>query len=121
MTRTQRHFEWLTDIIRELEETKGGDLVSTHIYITQFANRFDLRTTMLVKGLHAPTIVALKLQYCYKGVARKKLRGGPNFATFNLTSFTYNGILPFVSYARRYYKNCYTKPRKCEWDFTDLM
>ena len=36
-----------------------------------------------------------------KGVARKKLRGGPNFATFNVTSFSYNGILPFVNYARR--------------------
>ena len=56
-----------------------------------------------------------------KGVARKKLRGGPNFATFNVTSFTYNGILPFVNYARRYYKNCSTKLRKCECDFTDLM
>ena len=27
-----------------------------------------------------------------KGVVRKKLRVGPNFATFNVTSFTYNGI-----------------------------
>ena len=56
-----------------------------------------------------------------KSVARKKLRGGPNFATFNVTSFTYNGILPFVNYARRYYKNCCTKLRKCECGFTDLM
>ena len=56
-----------------------------------------------------------------KGVARKKLRGGPNFATFNVTSFTYNGILPFVNYARRYYKNYCTKLRKCECDFTDIM
>ena len=30
-----------------------------------------------------------------KGVARKKLRGGPNFATFNVTSFTYNGIFTY--------------------------
>ena len=36
------------------------------------------------------------------GVARKKLRRGPNFETFNVTSFTYNGILPFVNYARRF-------------------
>ena len=41
-----------------------------------------------------------------KGIARKKLRGGPNFATFNVASFTYNRILPSVNYARRYYKNC---------------
>uniref|UniRef100_H2ZJJ0 NAD(P)H oxidase (H2O2-forming) n=1 Tax=Ciona savignyi TaxID=51511 RepID=H2ZJJ0_CIOSA len=47
VTRTQRHFEWLTDIIKDLEDTEGGDLVSTHIYVTQFASKYDLRTTML--------------------------------------------------------------------------
>ena len=56
-----------------------------------------------------------------KGVARKKLSGGLNFVTFNVTSFTYNGILPFVNYARHYYKNYCTKLRKCGCDFTDLM
>ena len=56
-----------------------------------------------------------------KGVARKKLRRVSNFAPFNVTSFTSNDILPFVNYARRYYKNCCTKLRKCECDFTDLM
>ena len=53
--------------------------------------------------------------------SQKKIEREPNFATFNVTSFTNNGILPFVNYARRYYKNCCTKPRKCECDFTDLM
>ncbi|XP_073474996.1 dual oxidase 1-like isoform X2 [Aquarana catesbeiana] len=47
ITRTQRHFEWLTDIIREVEENDEHNLVSVHIYITQFAEKFDLRTTML--------------------------------------------------------------------------
>ena len=28
-----------------------------------------------------------------KDVARKKIERGPNFATFNVTSFTYYGIL----------------------------
>lgn len=48
MTRTQRQFEWLTDIIREVEESDKNNLVSVHIYITQLAEKFDLRTTMLV-------------------------------------------------------------------------
>lgn len=48
MTRTQRQFEWLADIIREVEENDTRDLVSVHIYITQLAEKFDLRTTMLV-------------------------------------------------------------------------
>ncbi|KYO21449.1 dual oxidase 2 [Alligator mississippiensis] len=47
VTRTQRQFEWLADIIRELEESDQLDLVSVHIYITQLAEKFDLRTTML--------------------------------------------------------------------------
>lgn len=48
VTRTQRQFEWLADIIREVEEADRNDLVSVHIYITQLAEKFDLRTTMLV-------------------------------------------------------------------------
>ncbi|NXJ11643.1 DUOX2 oxidase, partial [Odontophorus gujanensis] len=47
VTRTQRQFEWLADIIREVEEMDRNELVSVHIYITQLAEKFDLRTTML--------------------------------------------------------------------------
>ncbi|PNI75106.1 DUOX2 isoform 2 [Pan troglodytes] len=47
VTRTQRQFEWLADIIREVEENDHQDLVSVHIYVTQLAEKFDLRTTML--------------------------------------------------------------------------
>ncbi|XP_058012575.1 dual oxidase 2 [Ahaetulla prasina] len=47
VTRTQRQFEWVADIIREVEENDHCDLVSVHIYITQLAEKFDLRTTML--------------------------------------------------------------------------
>ncbi|ELU01203.1 hypothetical protein CAPTEDRAFT_159209 [Capitella teleta] len=44
VTRTQRQFEWLTDIIREVEDS---DLVSVHVFITQFKEKYDIRTTML--------------------------------------------------------------------------
>ncbi|XP_064169953.1 dual oxidase 2 isoform X2 [Anguilla rostrata] len=47
VTRTQRQFEWVSDIIREVEEQDTQELVSVHIYITQLAEKFDLRTTML--------------------------------------------------------------------------
>ncbi|KAK3606296.1 hypothetical protein CHS0354_037972 [Potamilus streckersoni] len=47
VTRTQKQFEWLTDIIREVETTDHKNLVSTHIIITQFQQKYDLRTTML--------------------------------------------------------------------------
>lgn len=50
VTRTQRQFEWVSDIIREVEEMDTQELVSVHTYITQVAEKFDLRTTMLVRA-----------------------------------------------------------------------
>ncbi|XP_041465121.1 dual oxidase 2-like [Lytechinus variegatus] len=47
VTRTQKHFEWLTDIIKDVEDHDTNDMVSVHIFITQFFQEFDLRTTML--------------------------------------------------------------------------
>lgn len=51
VTRTQKHFEWLVDIIRDVEKKDTVSLVHTHIFITQFHEKFDLRTTMLVSLL----------------------------------------------------------------------
>lgn len=51
VTRTQRQFEWVSDVIREVEEMDTQELVSIHTYITQVAEKFDLRTTMLVRAL----------------------------------------------------------------------
>lgn len=48
VTRTQKQFEWFTDIIREVEDADETNLVDIHIFITQFYRKFDLRTTMLV-------------------------------------------------------------------------
>ncbi|KAG9489487.1 hypothetical protein GDO78_005456 [Eleutherodactylus coqui] len=47
VTRTQRQFEWLTDIIQEVEEKDNNNLLSVHIYITQLSEKFDFRTAML--------------------------------------------------------------------------
>ncbi|KAK3106022.1 hypothetical protein FSP39_011167 [Pinctada imbricata] len=47
ITGSQRHFEWLLDIIREVEEVDEMGLVSVDIFITQFFQNFDLRTAML--------------------------------------------------------------------------
>lgn len=48
MTRSQKQFEWMVDIIQEVEENDKQKLVDVHIFITQFYQKFDLRTTMLV-------------------------------------------------------------------------
>ncbi|XP_050407076.1 dual oxidase 2 [Patella vulgata] len=47
VTGSQRHFEWLIDILREVEEVDTRGLVSIDIFITQFFQNFDLRTAML--------------------------------------------------------------------------
>ncbi|KAL5006128.1 hypothetical protein ScPMuIL_017286 [Solemya velum] len=47
VSRNQKQFEWLTDIIREVEINDHKNLVAVHIFITQFQQKFDLRTTML--------------------------------------------------------------------------
>ena len=48
VTRTQKSFEWMTDVIREVEDTDTRGVVDTHIFVTQFKQKYDLRTTMLV-------------------------------------------------------------------------
>ena len=50
VTRTQKQFEWMTEIIREVEENDIYNLVCCHLYITQYKEKFDVRTTMLVSG-----------------------------------------------------------------------
>lgn len=47
ITGSQRHFEWLLDIIREVEEVDTQGMVSIDIFITQFFQNFDLRTSLL--------------------------------------------------------------------------
>ena len=48
MTRTQKQYEWFTEIIREAEEKDKNNQLEVHIFVTQFFDKFDLRTTMLV-------------------------------------------------------------------------
>ncbi|XP_067931933.1 dual oxidase 1-like [Watersipora subatra] len=46
-TNNQRSFEWLIDILKQVEEVDINSTVSTNIFITQFFQGFDLRTSML--------------------------------------------------------------------------
>ncbi|CAG5124174.1 unnamed protein product [Candidula unifasciata] len=47
ITGSQRHFEWLIDILKEVEEVDTQGMVSIDIFITQFFQNFDLRTALL--------------------------------------------------------------------------
>ena len=48
VTASQKQFEWLLDILRNVEEVDEKEIVETHIFVTQLFHQFDLRTTMLV-------------------------------------------------------------------------
>ncbi|KAB7505720.1 Respiratory burst oxidase-like protein A [Armadillidium nasatum] len=47
VTRSQKQFEWMTDILRQVEEADNKNLIQIHIFITQFKSKYDFRTTML--------------------------------------------------------------------------
>jgi len=38
----------MTDILREVEDKDNKNLVEIHVFITQYKEKFDIRTTMLV-------------------------------------------------------------------------
>nr|CAD7401821.1 unnamed protein product [Timema poppensis] len=47
VTKTQKQFEWLVDIVRDLEIADTKRVMSVHIFISQFYQKFDLRTILL--------------------------------------------------------------------------
>lgn len=48
VTRTQKQFEWVIDVLKEIEASDANEIVDTHIFITQYKEKFDIRTNMLV-------------------------------------------------------------------------
>lgn len=80
VTRTQKHFEWMLDIIQDVERKDKNDLVTIHIFITQFYQKFDLRTTMLyICEKHFQRISNRSL---FTGLQSKTHFGRPNFYVF---------------------------------------
>jgi len=80
VTKTQKHFEWLVDIIRELENMDTGRVVSVHIFITQFYEKFDLRTILLyICERHFQRLCDKSLLTGLKAVTHF---GRPNFRQF---------------------------------------
>ncbi|XP_065176843.1 dual oxidase 1-like [Sycon ciliatum] len=47
VTKTQKQFEWLTEIIKQVEQQDDQKFTGIHIFITQFYQKFDIRTIML--------------------------------------------------------------------------
>ncbi|KAK3099000.1 hypothetical protein FSP39_025146 [Pinctada imbricata] len=74
VTRTQKQFEWFTDIIREVEKKDKHNLVDIHIFVTQFKHQYDLRTTMLESKIGVfscgPLPMSLAVERACSDVAR---------------------------------------------------
>ncbi|GFR66431.1 dual oxidase [Elysia marginata] len=80
VTRTQRSFEWMTDIIRQVEATDDNNFVDVQICITQLKQKFDLRTTMLyICERHFQKIAGLSM---FTGLRAKTHFGRPKFIEF---------------------------------------
>ncbi|CAG7733979.1 unnamed protein product [Allacma fusca] len=77
VTRTQKQFEWLVDIIRDVEQ---HNLISVHIFVTQVYNKFDMRTTLLyICERHFQKISNRSL---FTGLRSVTHFGRPDFALF---------------------------------------
>lgn len=80
VTRTQKQFEWMTDIIREVENVDSNQFMDTHIFVTQFKEKFDLRTTMLyICERHFQKVAGKSL---FTGLSAVTHFGRPNFQDF---------------------------------------
>ncbi|RZC35513.1 dual oxidase 1-like, partial [Asbolus verrucosus] len=83
VSRTQKQFEWLVDLIRELEYKDKKNIISCHIFITQFFEKFDLRTIFLyICERHYQRISNRSLFTNLKAVTHF---GRPNFEKFFAT------------------------------------
>ncbi|XP_015439624.1 PREDICTED: dual oxidase-like [Dufourea novaeangliae] len=80
VTRTQKQFEWMVDIIRNLENADVNNTVIFHIFITQFYQKFDLRTILLyICERHFQKISNKSL---FTGLIAITHFGKPNFSQF---------------------------------------
>lgn len=80
VTRTQRQYEWLTDIIREVENADRKGVLDVHIFVTQFFDKFDLRTAMLyIAERHFQRISGRSL---FTGLRAVTHFGRPDFNNF---------------------------------------
>jgi dual oxidase len=76
--RSQRGFEWLIDIIRDLEEKDAKGILEVHIFITELLHKFDLRTTMLYICEHQ--FQKISNRSIFTGLAAATHFGRPSFA-----------------------------------------
>ena len=94
VTRTQKQFEWMADIIKEVEEADTKNLVEVHIFVTQFFDKFDLRTAMLyIAERHFQRLSGRSL---FTGMRAVTHFGRPDFSTFFDSLAAEHNLLPKI-------------------------
>ena len=94
VTRTQHQFEWMADIIREAEDADTRGLLEVHIFITQFFDKFDLRTAMLyIAERHFQRISGRSL---FTGMRAISHFGRPDFNVFFDSLAAEHNLLPKI-------------------------
>uniref|UniRef100_A0A0B7AIC9 NAD(P)H oxidase (H2O2-forming) n=1 Tax=Arion vulgaris TaxID=1028688 RepID=A0A0B7AIC9_9EUPU len=80
VTRTQQSFEWMTEIIRQVEVADSANYVDVQICITQMKEQFDLRTTLLyICERHFQKIAGVSM---FTGLRATTHFGRPKFPGF---------------------------------------
>ncbi|CAD6199146.1 unnamed protein product [Caenorhabditis auriculariae] len=78
---THKNYEWFVDVLKNVEEHDEQNVLETHIFVTQFFHKFDLRTTMLYicekhfRGEHSGVSM-------FTGLRAQNHFGRPNFEAF---------------------------------------
>ena len=94
VTRTQHQFEWMADIIKEVEEADTKRLVEVHVFVTQFFDKFDLRTSMLyVAERHFQRLSGRSL---FTGMRAVTHFGRPDFNLFFDSLAEEHNLLPKI-------------------------
>ncbi|PIO73709.1 ferric reductase like transmembrane component [Teladorsagia circumcincta] len=78
---THKNYEWFVDVLKGVEELDQNKLLETHIFVTQFFHKFDLRTTMLYiceKHFRGDN----QGNSMFTGLRAQNHFGRPNFDTF---------------------------------------
>ncbi|KAL5272003.1 hypothetical protein ACHWQZ_G000262 [Mnemiopsis leidyi] len=93
-TRTQKQFEWLLDILGKCEKEDTRNLLDTHIFITRFYEKSDLRTTMLY--ICERQFQGISNRSLFTGLKAVTHFGRPNFCSiFNHIALTHEDVRKF--------------------------
>ncbi|KAJ3340743.1 Dual oxidase 1 [Gonapodya sp. JEL0774] len=77
VARSQKQFEWMVDLIKDLEEQDELHVLDAHVFITAITEKYDLRTTMLY--ITERSFARINGQSLFTGLRSQTHFGRPNF------------------------------------------